>query len=277
MSTSFLTPGGIFADGYGFVPKMMMRDKRLSVEAKAIYSYLSSFAGAGMTAFPSVELMLSELNISEDRFYKHRKQLIELGYVSIKQEKGKGKFAQNIYVITTGAPHPCFTGTENPSTENAGTEKPSTENKGTNSNSLNNNNLNSNSSNSNSKKVSAKKSKPKFDASEFLQSHNVSDLVIQDFIAHRKNKKAEITMTALNGIIREAGKANISLERALTIAIERNWVSFNASWKWQDDAITIGGNVTPFNAPQSTGNKQIDLENRTKAVIEQFLQGKRNG
>lgn len=132
MNTNFLTPNGIFSDGYGFVPKMMMRDKRLSVEAKAIYSYLSSFAGAGMTAFPSVELMLSELNISEDRFYKHRKILIELGYVSIEQKKGKGKFAKNIYVINTCAPHPHFTGTEKPSTENA-----CTGNKGANSNSLN--------------------------------------------------------------------------------------------------------------------------------------------
>ena len=277
MSANFLTPGGIFADGYGFVPKMMMRDKRLSVEAKAIYSYLSSFAGAGMTSFPSVELIIEELGMSEKRFYKHRKLLVDCGYVSVKQEKTGNKFAKNVYVINTNLPYGSFDCTQNESAQNACTQNASAQNDGSNSNSLNNNNLNSNSSNSNSKKVSAKKSKPKFDASEFLQSHNVSDLVIQDFIAHRKNKKAEITMTALNGIIREAGKANISLERALTISIERNWVSFNASWKWQDDAITIGGNVTPFNAPnQSTGNKQIDLENRAKAVIEQYLQGQAN-
>lgn len=133
MSANFLTPGGIFAEGYGFVPKMMMRDKRLSVEAKAIYSYLSSFAGAGMTSFPSVELIIEELGVSEKRFYKHRKTLIELGYISVKQEKSGNKFTKNIYIINASLPYSHFDCTQNESAQNA-----SVQNDGSNSNSLNN-------------------------------------------------------------------------------------------------------------------------------------------
>ena len=45
-----------------------------------------------------------------------------------------------------------------------------------------------------------------------------------------KSKKASITETAIKGIQREAQKAGISLEEALTITIERNWVGFKAEW-----------------------------------------------
>lgn len=257
MSANFLTPNGVFSDGYGFVPKLLMRDKRLSVEAKAIYSYLSSFAGAGMTAFPSVELMLEELGMSKDRFYKHRKLLIDFGYVSIEQSKGEGAvFAKNIYVINTNTPLPCFKDTENPTTEKPYTDNPTTGNKDTNSNSFNNNSFNSN-----SKKVSAKKSVAKFDPIKFLQEHNVDELVINDFIAHRKNKKAINTATALNAFIREAGKAGITVQRAIEITIEKNWAGFNASWKWQDDAITIGGNQG-FSGKSLSKQEQIEAHNQ---------------
>ena len=33
----------ILRDGYGIIPKIVMRDKNLSIEAKAIYAYLIAF------------------------------------------------------------------------------------------------------------------------------------------------------------------------------------------------------------------------------------------
>ena len=36
---------GLFKNGYGYIPKSVMRCKDLSIQAKAIYSYLISFAG----------------------------------------------------------------------------------------------------------------------------------------------------------------------------------------------------------------------------------------
>lgn len=42
----------LLSHGYGLSPQLVMRSKGLSIEAKALYGYLSSFAGAGDTAFP---------------------------------------------------------------------------------------------------------------------------------------------------------------------------------------------------------------------------------
>lgn len=37
----------LLSHGYGLSPQLVMRSKGLSIEAKALYGYLSSFAGAG--------------------------------------------------------------------------------------------------------------------------------------------------------------------------------------------------------------------------------------
>ena len=73
----------LLSHGYGLSPQLVMRSKGLSIEAKALYSYLSSFAGAGDTAFPSTSRILEELDISKNRFYKIRKELISWGFISI--------------------------------------------------------------------------------------------------------------------------------------------------------------------------------------------------
>ncbi len=58
----------------------------------------------------------------------------------------------------------------------------------------------------------------------------VSQEVWNDFVKHRKNKKAQISETAMKGFIREAGKAGIPLEEALSETIVRGWVGFKADW-----------------------------------------------
>jgi uncharacterized protein YdaU (DUF1376 family) len=58
----------------------------------------------------------------------------------------------------------------------------------------------------------------------------VSDSIWQDFVILRKQKKAAITQTAINGLKREAAKAHLSLEAALQICCERGWVGFKADW-----------------------------------------------
>ena len=73
----------LLSHGYGLSPQLVMRSKGLSIEAKALYGYLSSFAGAGDTAFPSTSRILEELDISKNRFYKIRKELISWGFISI--------------------------------------------------------------------------------------------------------------------------------------------------------------------------------------------------
>ena len=119
----------VMSQGYGIIPKKVMRDKRLKPEAKAIYAYLCSFAGNDNVAYPSVSLMCEELCMSIERFYKYRKQLEEFGYLEVSRLKGsEGKFEKNVYVLTDGDI------AENPYTENTQTNKKSSTNSSSNKN-----------------------------------------------------------------------------------------------------------------------------------------------
>lgn len=69
--------------------------------------------------------------------------------------------------------------------------------------------------------------KPHKDAALF---DGIPDELIHDFAAVRKAKRAPITATAINGIKREAAKAGITLEQAITMCVERNWQSIRADW-----------------------------------------------
>lgn len=166
--------GTIYEEGYGWVAQKVMRDREISIQAKAIYAYICSLAGNPIDinnrkAFPSVSLMKAELGIkSQDTFYKHMNQLKEKGYLKVEQEKDKfGKFKRNIYKVVAvpkpeenkknddqkekkaseveKEPYPKnWTTDEKPqsnfsTTENPTTEKPTTENWNTNSNSFNRN------------------------------------------------------------------------------------------------------------------------------------------
>ena len=59
---------------------------------------------------------------------------------------------------------------------------------------------------------------------------NVSKKTWNDFLTHRKNKKAPLTETALIGIKNEVKKTTISLEDALVMCQARGWQSFKSDW-----------------------------------------------
>ena len=93
---------GINAKGFGTIAKMVMMDRRLTIQAKGIYSYFCSFAGGGSTAFPSVKKIMYDLNITNKTYYKHFQLLIDFGYISVYQRKGaQGKFQSNLYKLHT--------------------------------------------------------------------------------------------------------------------------------------------------------------------------------
>ena len=144
-----LSQGNVMAQGYGIVPKVTMRDTRLSIESKAIYAYLCSFAGAGNTAFPSRELICHELNISINRFNKYKNELVAKGYITIKRERLENGFSKNIYTLIHNV------GIQNVDIGNEDIRTVDIQsvdigNEYTNINSLNINNLNNNNSKSNS-------------------------------------------------------------------------------------------------------------------------------
>lgn len=83
--------------GFGIIPKHIMKNTDVSLQAKGIYAYLCSYAGNKDTAFPSVKLITYELGVSKDTFYKYLSELQLKGYVEIEKERDKGKFCHNVY------------------------------------------------------------------------------------------------------------------------------------------------------------------------------------
>lgn len=76
-----------------------------------------------------------------------------------------------------------------------------------------------------------KEEKPKRKRSSNVQKpESVSEQVWNDFTALRTKRRAPITETALKGIQREAEKAGITLEEALSTCCERGWQGFMAEW-----------------------------------------------
>ncbi len=58
----------------------------------------------------------------------------------------------------------------------------------------------------------------------------VSESVWQDFVKHRKAKKAQVTQTVVDGIAKQAQIAGWTLDDALKEVVLRNWQSFKADW-----------------------------------------------
>ncbi len=121
---------GIYVEGYGTIAKSVMQDRNLHTTAKAIYAYMSSFAGGSQSCFPTRSKIAYDLQISNETLGKYLKQLSENGYITIEQTKKKGRFACNIYTIL------C---TKKPCTEITVTENSEYGNLDANNNSLNKN------------------------------------------------------------------------------------------------------------------------------------------
>lgn len=105
---------GINSAGFGIIPKLVMQDRELSIVAKAIYSYFRSYTGTGDSCFPTRKKICYDLNISNDTFSKHLKNLVRFGYVKVEQIKENGRFSHNVYTISdTISPCPKISDTEN--------------------------------------------------------------------------------------------------------------------------------------------------------------------
>ena len=91
---------GVNAQGYGTIPKLVMKDRRLTPQAKAIYDYFCSYAGCGSTAFPKTSQIMYDLNISNKTYYRHFELLTKFGYITVVRMRKEGsKFDNNIYKL----------------------------------------------------------------------------------------------------------------------------------------------------------------------------------
>lgn len=203
---------GIMSKGYGIIPKLIMKDKSLSIEAKGIYAYIASYAGAGTTAFPSVDLICGDLNISENRFRKNKKLLIDYGYIEVKRVRDKGgSFGKNVYTIkqTVSPPTLQFEGMvptlQIPCMDKPSMDIPSMEFEGTNNNSLNINSINNNNVKNNSQNSDDDDDKDNLTNSKKNQSEKNELETARDYMYWKKqfdeNLGANLTKKNYTGIL----------------------------------------------------------------------------
>ena len=90
--------GTIFAEGYGFSPKRVMRDPSISIELKGFYAYISSYTGSGVTAWPGTKRIMQELGIGKQRLFKLIKEAQLKGLIKVeKARNNQGQFTNNTY------------------------------------------------------------------------------------------------------------------------------------------------------------------------------------
>lgn len=78
------------------------------------------------------------------------------------------------------------------------------------------------------KKKSAAPKAPK--AAPVEKPEGVSDELWAEWYAHKKRKSGRVTQRMLDGLIREAGKAGITVAEAMEYQLEKDWTGFEADW-----------------------------------------------
>lgn len=208
----------IYDSGFGILPKNVMIDTELSLQAKGLFAYFVSYAGNSDNAFPSRSLIQHQLGIGKDTLTKYLKELKLRGYVEVTQNTEKGRFSNNVYKLV---PY-----TKNTASVNTPSENTSTADVPTNINSINNNNINKN----NSKYVS-KKSNQTYDENLSLIAKMYQENVGQIYPIIR------------SWLIELSETIEVSLfERAIEICIDRSNVTpgylKGILRKWTNEGIT---------------------------------------
>ena len=99
---SQLALDGINASGYGFIPKLIMKDKRLTAKAKGLIAFLYSIAQADSCAYPHRTTICTFLGIGKSVYYNALNQLIELNYITVIQRHSyNGRFSVNDYILNS--------------------------------------------------------------------------------------------------------------------------------------------------------------------------------
>lgn len=90
----------ILSEGYGIVPKKLMKAKDLSSNSKLLLCYLLSYTGAGIDCFPSINKITEDLGISKRTVIRCISESIETKYIEKNQlQRGRGIGKQNIYKL----------------------------------------------------------------------------------------------------------------------------------------------------------------------------------
>lgn len=95
---------GIFSKGYGIVPKLVMLEGGISIDAKALYAYFCAYAGKGSSCYPPRDKILNDLGFSPSTYYAYLGELRNGGYIDIKKHKTKAQAWCNNRILLMQTP-----------------------------------------------------------------------------------------------------------------------------------------------------------------------------
>ena len=238
--------------------KKISEDKRLSWASRGLLIYLLGKPNHWQV---SVQALVNDTKAStkptgRDATWSLLRELIDAGYCTRHQfRKADGTLGEMDYTISEDSiNHPL---TDSPCTAYPGTDEPGT---------------------ANPTQVSIEAKQGLNGDKKGLSSADAPPLAIpsdllNDWIAVRKAKKAgPLTNTAIAGLRREADKAGISVDAAVTACCEFGWQGFNAQWyaeRTAGKAAAPGRTFTPI-------NKQEALEARNREVARKWAAGKQS-
>jgi uncharacterized protein YdaU (DUF1376 family) len=93
--------------------------------------------------------------------------------------------------------------------------------------------------------------KPNIRATVVAMPDGISQFVWDEFVKHRKSKKAQVTQLVIDGIQKEAEIAGFTLEDALKEIVLRNWQSFKADWVVQKQNVFNKVDIARVTVPSS--------------------------
>ena len=229
--------------------KKISEDKRLSWASRGLLIYLLGKPNHWQV---SVQALVNDTKAStkptgRDATWSLLRELIDAGYCTRHQfRKADGTLGEMDYTISEDSiNHPL---TDSPCTAYPGTDEPGT---------------------ANPTQVSIEAKQGLNGDKKGLSSADAPPLAIpsdllNDWIAVRKAKKAgPLTNTAIAGLRREADKAGISVDAAVTACCEFGWQGFNAQWYAERTAGRPAAAMTASNRSESFAER--DARNKREA------------
>ena len=86
----------ISAGGFTQVPNFLLKDPKISANAKVVYSMLLSYAWNNDRVFPGQDRMATDIGTSQPTIARAVKELEDNGWLEI-QRRGQGK--TNVYIL----------------------------------------------------------------------------------------------------------------------------------------------------------------------------------
>lgn len=113
----------------------------------------------------------------------------------------------------------------------------------------------------------------KKNALQTLIELGVDENAARDWLTVRKAKRAPLTQAALDELSREAGKAGISINEAVTICARKTWQGFNSTWNWKDAQPAQQQFMTASQRRMAVTDKAIDEWLNEDAPKESTIEG----